>query len=91
VAAVADVAFQAMHDEVHAAEASGFVGLLDAVDGQLRCGIHFMFRHESSRRDEHDARTARGIEDAPVIRLEHIGGEVLFGWGDPDHGVIGKR
>ena len=32
LAAVADVAFQPMHGEVHAAEAAGFVGLLDAVD-----------------------------------------------------------
>ena len=34
LAAVADVAFEAMHGEVQAAEAAGFVGLLDAVDGE---------------------------------------------------------
>jgi hypothetical protein len=33
MAAVAAVTFEAMHGEVQAAEAPGFVGLLDAVDG----------------------------------------------------------
>jgi len=36
---VADVAFEAMHSEVHAGEAAGFVGLLDAVDGRLATRI----------------------------------------------------
>jgi hypothetical protein len=35
LAAVADVAFEAVDGEVHAAQAAGFVGLLDAVDGQF--------------------------------------------------------
>ena len=35
VAAVADVALQAVHGEVHAAQAPGLVGLLDAEDGEL--------------------------------------------------------
>ena len=35
VAAVADVAFETVDGEVQAAEAAGFVGLLDAVGGQL--------------------------------------------------------
>ena len=35
LADVADVAFEAMHGEVQAAEASGFVGLLDAVDAEF--------------------------------------------------------
>ena len=33
--AVADVAFQSMHREIHPAEASGVIGLLDAVDGKF--------------------------------------------------------
>ena len=48
VAAVFDFAFEAVDGEVQAAEASGFVGFLDAVDGQLRCWVLFMFRHEPS-------------------------------------------
>ena len=35
VAAVFDFAFEAVDGEVQAAEAAGFVGFLDAVDGQL--------------------------------------------------------
>ena len=37
-AAVFDLAFEAVDGEVQAAEASGFVGVLDAVDGPLRYG-----------------------------------------------------
>jgi len=36
VAAVADVAFEAVDGEVQAAEATSFVGFLDAVDGEFR-------------------------------------------------------
>jgi hypothetical protein len=36
---VADVAFEAVDGEVRPAEASGFVGFLDAVDGEFTRGI----------------------------------------------------
>ena len=75
VAAVFDFAFEAVDGEVQAAEASGFVGFLDAVDGQLRCGILLMLGDEARRGDEHAARTARGVEDAPVVGLDDFGEE----------------
>jgi hypothetical protein len=71
--AVANVASEAVHGKVHAAEASGFVGLLDAVDGQFRAGILLVLGHEAGGGHEHAARTARGVEDAPVIGLDDFG------------------
>ncbi|MGA7394413.1 MAG: hypothetical protein WBW78_17290 [Terrimicrobiaceae bacterium] len=75
LAAVADVAFEAMHGEVQAAEAAGFVGLLDAVDGEFRAGVLLVLGHEAGGRDEHAARAARGVEDAPVVGLDDFGEE----------------
>ena len=73
--AVPDVALEAVHREVHPGEASGFVGLLDAVDGEFCAGILFVFRDEPGRRDEHAARAARGVQDAPVVGLDDFGEE----------------
>jgi hypothetical protein len=39
IAPVAYGAFQSMHSEVEAAEATGFIGLFNATDGQLAAGI----------------------------------------------------
>ena len=75
VAAVADVAFQPVDGEVHAAEAAGFVGLLDAVDGEFGGGVLLVLRHEPGGLDEHAARTAGGVEDAPVVGLDDLGEE----------------
>jgi len=36
---VADIAFEPVDGEVQAAEPSGFVSFLDAVDGQFRGGV----------------------------------------------------
>ena len=44
VAANVDVAFEAVDGEVQAAEASGVVGLLDAVDGVFRGGVLLTLR-----------------------------------------------
>ena len=49
VAAVADVAFEAVDGEVQAAEAAGFVGLLDAVDGEFCSGILLVLAPRSAR------------------------------------------
>ena len=75
VAAVADVAFQAVDGEVQAAEAAGFVGLLDAVDGEFGGGVLLVLGHEARGLDEHAAGTARGVEDAPVVGLDDFGEE----------------
>ena len=75
VAAVFDFAFEAVDGEVQAAEASGFVGLLDAVDGEFGGGIFLMLGDEARRGDEHAARTARRVEDAPVVGLDDFGEE----------------
>ena len=39
LATMADVAFETMHGELRAAEAAGFVGFLDAVDGEFSGGV----------------------------------------------------
>jgi len=95
LAAVADVAFEAVHGEVHAAEARGFVGLLDGADGEFRRRVLLVFGHEVGGGDEHAARTASGVEDAPEVGLDDFGEEaddagrgvelaafVVFGAGD---------
>jgi hypothetical protein len=38
-------------------------------------GFFLMLGDEARRGDEHAARTARGVEDAPVIRLDDFGEE----------------
>ena len=49
VAAVPDFAFQAVNGEVHAAEASGFIGFLDAVNGEFGRRVLLVLRHEPGR------------------------------------------
>ncbi len=73
IAAVADVAFQPVHRQVEAAEAAGFVGLLDAVDGQLGRGVAAVFGHEARRLHEHAAGAAGRVEDAAVERFADLG------------------
>ena len=73
VAAVFDFAFQSVDGKVQAAEASGFVGFLDAVDGEFRRRVLFMFRHEPRGLDKHAPRTTCRIENASVIRLDNFG------------------
>ena len=46
VAAVFDFAFEAVDSEVQAAQAAGFVGFLDAVDGDLRGGVMHLEMHD---------------------------------------------
>jgi hypothetical protein len=75
VAAVADVAFQAVHGEVQAAEAAGLVGLLDAADGELGGRVLLVLGHEARRLHEHAARAAGGVEDAAVVGLDDFGEE----------------
>ena len=70
VAAVADFAFEAVDGEVHPAEATGFVGLLNAVDGEFGSGVLLVLRHEARRLDEHAARTAGGVEDESVVGFD---------------------
>ena len=53
--ALADVAGQTVHGEVHLAQAHGLGHLLLAVDAQLGAGILFVFRRQSGR----SARTCR--------------------------------
>ncbi len=65
LAGVADVAFEAMHGEVQAAEATGFIGLLNAVDGEFRTRVHLVFRYEAGGGDKNAARAASGVDDAP--------------------------
>ena len=72
VAAVADVAFQAVHGEVQAAEAAGFVGLLDAADGELGGGVLLVLGDEARRLHEHAAGAAGGVEDAAVEGLDDL-------------------
>ncbi len=73
IAAVADVAFQPMHGEVEAGEAAGLVGLLHAADGQLGGRVLVALGHEARRLHEHTPRTAGRVEDAAVVRLNHLG------------------
>jgi hypothetical protein len=68
-------AFETVDREVQAAEASGFVDFLNPVDGEFCSGILFLLRHEARGLDEHATGTARGVEDAPVIRLDDFGEE----------------
>ena len=75
VAAVFDFAFEAVDGEIQAAEAAGFIGFLDAVDGEFGGGILLMLGDEARGGDEHAARTARGVEDAPVVGLDDFGEE----------------
>jgi hypothetical protein len=70
VAAVADVALQAVHGEVQAAQAAGLVGLLDAADGQLGGGVLLVLGDEACRLHEHAAGAAGGVEDATVERFD---------------------
>ena len=72
VAAVADVAFEAVDGEVHAAQATGLVDLLDAVDGEFGGGILLVLLHEARALHEHAARAAGGVEDAPVEGLDDL-------------------
>jgi hypothetical protein len=51
--AVADVAFQSVHRKIHAAEASGVIGLLNAVDGKFGRWIFLMFGYEAGGSNEH--------------------------------------
>ena len=48
---IRDGAFEAMHGEVQAAEASGFIGFLDVVDGEFRGGRFFLCS-ETKRAEE---------------------------------------
>jgi hypothetical protein len=73
VTAVANVTLQAMDGEVQTTKAAGFVGLFNAVNGELGGGVLLMLRHEPRRLHEHAARTARRIEDAAVVGLDHLG------------------
>lgn len=47
VSAVADLALQAVDCEVHAAQASGFVGFFDAVNGKFGGGVFLVFGDEA--------------------------------------------
>ena len=53
LSAVAYIAFQAMDSQVQAAQAAGFVGFFDAVNGKFRAGILFVLGYEPSGLDEH--------------------------------------
>jgi hypothetical protein len=48
---------------------------LDAVDGEFGGGILLVLRDEARGLDEHTARAARGVEDAPVIGFDDFGEE----------------
>ncbi len=72
IAAVADVAFEAVYGKVETGEAAGLVGLLDATDGEFSSGVLVVFGHEACRLDEHSARAAGGIEDATVKGFDHL-------------------
>lgn len=73
VAPVADVALQPMHGKIEAAQAAGFVGFLDAADGELGGRVFLVLGHKACRLDEHAAGTASRVKDAPVERLDDLG------------------
>lgn len=66
-----------MHREVHAAEASGFVGFFDAVNGELRAeNLLCSATERAGRLHEHTARTARGVEYVPMIGFKDFDDQV---------------
>ena len=72
LAGMADVAFEAVHREVYAIQASGFVGFLDTVDGKFRGGVLHVLGAEAGRLDEHTPGTARTVKHAAAVGLEHL-------------------
>ena len=72
-AAVGVLGNEAMDGEVHATEATGFVGLLHSVDGEFVGGVLLVLLHEPRGGDEHTARTAGWVEDAAVERFNDLG------------------
>ncbi len=71
----ADVAFEAVDGEVHPAEPCGLADFLVAVDGEFGGWVFLVPGHEARGRDEHAARAARGIENAPVEGLKILDDE----------------
>ena len=68
--ALADIAGQPVHGEVHAAEADGLGDALLAEQGDLICRVLAVALDEVGALHEHAARAAGGIQDATVERLD---------------------
>ena len=58
----------------------GLVDLLLAVDGDLVVGLSCGAFDEVGRLDEHAARPARRVEDAPVVRLDDLHDQLDHEW-----------
>ncbi len=69
---LADVAFQAMHSEIHLRKADGGRRFLLTEEGDAMAGVLPEALDEMARLDEHAAGTAGGIEHDPVIGLDDI-------------------
>ncbi len=69
---LADLAAQSVDRQVHGAEAHRLVDAFLAVDRDLLFGVVPMVLDESSRLDEHAARTAGGVEDAAAEGLDDL-------------------
>ncbi|OPZ66428.1 MAG: hypothetical protein BWY82_03006 [Verrucomicrobia bacterium ADurb.Bin474] len=64
-----------MHRQVETAKPAGLVRFLNPIDGELRCGVLLVFCYESGGRYKHASRTAGGVEDATMVRLDHFSQE----------------
>ena len=71
LAAMADVAFEAVHREVYAAQASGFVGFLDTVDGKFGGGVLLVLGDEARGWTNMPPEPQAG-QHAAVEGLEHL-------------------
>ncbi|MNR68740.1 hypothetical protein D3C85_1934910 [compost metagenome] len=62
-----------MYRQVEAAQAAGFIGFLDAANGELGGRVFMVFGHKTRRLHEHAARPAGGVENAAVEGFNHFG------------------
>jgi len=69
---LANIAGQAVYCQVHTAEAHGLGGLLLPIDGDFVGGVLLVVLHEAGALHKHAARTAGGVEDAPVKGFDDL-------------------
>ena len=79
--ALADVAGQAVHGQVHLAQAHGLGHPLLAVDAELGAGALLVLLDEAGALHEHAARAAGRVEDAAVEGLDDLDDELDDGGG----------
>ena len=68
-----DVAFEAVHREVHAGEADGGGVLFQAAKGEALGGALAVRRHGAGALHEHAAGAARRVEHGAALRVQHVG------------------